>query len=88
MPAISRAPSAYSRLNSTTGKIEWVYPDDKPNGAFMRKAHVRLETDDEVRTRLHSASKHVSAGKLSGKELDDLLTVWGLESRKWIDESQ
>jgi len=88
MSAISREPSAYSRLNNTTGKIEWVYPGDKPSGAPVRRVRTRLETDDEVRIRLHNASQHISAGKLSGRQLDDLLLAWSLELRKWIDEVQ
>lgn len=84
---------AYQRL--VNGKLEWVYPGTELRDKLKAKIKAiklnlrsRLETDDEVRSRLSKdpIGRNMSWKMFSGDQLDDALADYKLPARQWIEE--
>ena len=87
---------AYSRLNTYTGKIEWVYPGENINERYMKhlkdlrlNRRSRMETDDEVRRRVRKDHPEVWSkmmGDEKGHKLDQVLKHFDIGVRKAVDD--
>jgi len=81
---------SYSRWNPKTGDVDWIDPSTPVTPPRVRS---RIETDDEVRARLtpahHAQNPHYPPEHFRGthgRSLDDLLKIYGLPPRRYVDE--
>ena len=92
---MSQPQRSYSRVGPD-GRFEWIDPPAQSAAdAAIRPTRIRsrLETDDEVRARLSVAhasrnpwAPRETFGLSRGRALDELLKVYGLPARGYIDE--